>query len=150
MALDMRSVDFEGDVPTLEAIVARAEALGGLAVRSDGTRVWFADVPDDAVTVFSMGDPNGVALTDYSQSAPTLMDLIEHALVALGGRPRFEHPLEPLPTPLTLEHVRIERRRYHRIAAFGTALVAGYYLLVLALPVALLAALYFGLRRLAG
>jgi hypothetical protein len=120
--LQMRCALFDGPRPTLAEVLARAEQLGGLALRSDGRRVEFVDVPDNVVTIgFPDKRTSEIELIDYAGDAPMVMTLLEHALVSLGGT------MDPLPRalklPLTLAAVRRDQRRKRGCLGVGCVVI---------------------------
>jgi hypothetical protein len=136
--------------------VARAEALGGLAMSFDGHHVRVVDIPDMQVVIHTthrLRGPertreNGIGLTDYSADAFPLMTLLEHALVDLGGE--MDRPPLPLSLPLTADDLRRERLKARRTIRFGCLAWSLALLLAAALLVGLAWGAWRGLQWLAG
>ena len=136
--LHYAKVRFEGPRPTLAQLLERAEAMGGMALGKDGNYVFLADFPEEVVRVyFDDEKPDVVDLTDSKGQCPVVMLLLEHALVALGGRADVDP--EPLQLPLTRAFLRRDRWRRWGSAGIG-CVVIGAVLLVL--PVALVATIW--------
>jgi hypothetical protein len=112
MGLMVTRVRFDGPRPTLAELLVQAEKLGGLSLRSDGRNVEFVNLPEVSASIgFPDNDPDVVELIDFTGESSIVMTLLEHALVALGGR--MDPPPGPLVLPLTLAAVRRDQR-YNR------------------------------------
>jgi hypothetical protein len=119
MGLAMRVAQFEqGSRPELGQVVARTEAIGGLALAFDGHHVRFVAIPDVTIAIahsaYLPPGPNrppvdAVGLTDYSGESLLLMDLLSHGLIELGGT--MDPVPRALPLPLTVAYVRRQQRK---------------------------------------
>jgi hypothetical protein len=136
--LHYAKVRFDGPRPTLAQLLERAEAMGGMALGKEDNLVFLADFPQEIVRVHLDDEkPDVVDLTDCKGEWPVVMLLLEHALVALGGRADVDP--EPLRLPLTRAFLRRDRWRRWGSAGIGFVVI-GAALLVL--PVALIATIW--------
>lgn len=172
--LQMLRVEFAGPSPSWPEVIAKAEEIGGMALMferlpDDGASAAFAGAPDagmrrglhrewgnifftvwpglGTVRVSQGEDPRAIGVTDYSHASPTLVALLQHALVALGGTARGDGLL-PLDAPLTPEKLRREQRETQRLAARAAATVLGLLVALAAFVVLLAWAAWTGARAL--
>lgn len=110
--LQRRQAFFDGPRPSLAQLLERAEALGAMALYADYHSVAFVEFPEVNVTVHFPDEPTEcVSLVDNMGESSAVMHLLEHALVAMGGRIDPAPIPLPLPLPLTIEFLRRDRRR---------------------------------------
>ena len=165
----MLHAEFAGPLPSWAEVIDKAEEIGGMALMFEPLpkdpemaasagelgadvrgNIFFAVWPELGNVQVDRGvDSREIGVADYSQISSTLVALLQHAFVALGGTVRGG-ALLPLDAPLTPEKLRREQAELRRLALRATAMVVGSLVALVVFVVLLAWAGWTGVRALAG
>lgn len=121
--MEISPARFQGDVPTLDDVISRAQSMCEVKIEHAVGEVRFAGENRPGALVHLSHSGSSIFLRHLAGDAPALRLLLQHVLIALGGE--FSFKPRALQFPLTAENIaRIDREERCAVNKASLALLA--------------------------